>query len=260
MLWPTELLPYKEQAYYTRKKIFIGGVRLAFHFSNTPKSVIPIAMGKLATTKPVLIMLFGFPGSGKTHFASELSRDMKAAHVQADRIRAELFDQPRYDKAEDSVVLHIMEYMTESFLNAGVNVIFDLNAARVVQRRALRDIARKAKGQGLIVWLQIDQDSALYRLSQRDRRRSDDKYARPYTKEAFKLAVGAMQKPQNEDYVVVSGKHPYSMQKNALVKKLYDLKVIQADTVSSNVVKPGLVNLVPAAGRVDHERRNVVIR
>jgi predicted kinase len=217
-------------------------------------------MGKLITNKPVLIMLFGFPGSGKTHFASELSKAMGAAHVQADRIRAELFENPRYDKQEDAVVTHLMEYMAEEFLNAGVNVVFDANAVRLVQRRALREVARKVKGQTLLVWIQIDQESAMARLAGRDRRRNDDKYARAYTKEAFKLQVGAMQKPQQEDYVVVSGKHTFAMQRNALVKKLYDLGVISSDTAVNNVAKPGLVNLVPTAGRVDMQRRNVTIR
>ena len=230
------------------------------HFSREVKSVIPIAMGKLSTNKPLLIMLYGFPGAGKTHFAAELSKAMGAAHVQGDRVRAELFEKPRYDKQEDGVVTHLMEYMTEEFLNAGVNVIFDANATRLVQRRALREIARKVKGQTLLVWVQIDQESAMARLAGRDRRRNDDKYARSYTKEAFKLAVGSMQKPQQEDYVVISGKHTFTSQRNAIVKKLYDLGVISTDTAVSNVAKPGLVNLVPTAGRVDMQRRNVIIR
>jgi predicted kinase len=217
-------------------------------------------MGKLTPNKPVVIMLFGYPGAGKTHFAGELSRAMNAAHIQGDRIRSELFEKPQYSKQEDEIVNHLMEYMAEEFLSAGVSVIFDTNANRLVQRRALRDIARKIKGQSLIVWLQIDQESALARLSGRDRRRSDDKFARPYTKEEFKLQVGSMQKPQNEDYVVISGKHTFAMQQNAIVKKFYDLGVISTDTAANNVAKPGLVNLVPTAGRVDMKRRNVIIR
>lgn len=217
-------------------------------------------MGKLHANTPVLIMLFGYPGAGKTHFARELSKSMEVAHVQADRIRFELFEKPQYTKQEDEIVTHLMEYMTEEFLSAGISVIFDTNATRLVQRRALREIARKMKAKTLIVWLQTDQESAMARLAARDRRRNDDKFARPYTKEEFKLAVGAMQKPQNEDYVVISGKHTFPMQRSAIVKKLYDLGVISANTTAANVAKPGLVNLVPTAGRVDPSRRNVIIR
>ncbi len=217
-------------------------------------------MGKIVTTKPVLIMLYGVPGSGKTHFAADLAKSLGAAHIQGDRIRYELFEQPRYDKQENEIVNHLMEYMAEEFLNAGVNVIFDTNTDRLVQRRALRDIAARVKGQSLIVWLQIDKESAFQRLKKRDRRRSGDKYTRVHTAATFKETVANMQNPKNEDYVVVSGKHTATMQRSTLVKKLYEIGVIPADNVSSNVAKPGLINLVPSAGRVDLERRNVIIR
>lgn len=217
-------------------------------------------MGKINTTKPVLITLFGYPGSGKTYFATELAKSMGAAHIQGDRIRYELFEQPRYDKQENEIVNHLMEYMAEEFLSAGVNVIFDTNADRLVQRRALREITGKVKGQSLIVWLQIDKESAFQRLSKRDRRRNSDKYARPHTKETFKEVVAAMQNPKHEDYIVVSGKHTAAMQRSAVVKKLYDLGVASADNVANNVAMPNLVNLVPTAGRVDLQRRNVIIR
>lgn len=206
-------------------------------------------------------MMYGLPGAGKTHFASELAKTMQAAHVQADRIRYELFEEPRYDKQEDEIVAHLMEYMAEEFLSAGVNVIFDTSATgRLVGRRALRDLARKHKSECLIVWLQIDQETAAQRIAHRDRRRNNDKFAKPYTKTSFNEAIGALQNPKNEDFVVASGKHTFAMQKTALIKKLYAMGVVNADNVSANVAKPGLVNLVPAAGRVDMQRRNVVIR
>lgn len=217
-------------------------------------------MSKLVTNKPVLIMLYGLPGSGKTHFAQELTEVLNAAHVQGDRIRHELFEQPRYDKQENGVVTHLMEYMAQEFLNAGVSVIYDTNAMRLVQRRAVRDIARKSKAEPMMVWLQIDNDSAYARTSTRDRRRSADKYARAYSREEFNQIVVNMQRPQHEDYIVVSGKHTFPMQRSAIVKKLYDMKLISADSTANNVTKPGMVNLVPTAGRVDMNRRNVIIR
>src|SRR5882762_11283678 len=110
-------------------------------------------MNKIVLTRPLLILLYGFPGAGKTYFAKQLSESLGAAHVNSDRFRYELFAQPRYDKQEDEVIRHLMEYMTEEFLSAGVSVIYDANATRLTQRRALRDMARKAHVQPLLVWL-----------------------------------------------------------------------------------------------------------
>src|SRR3989344_8227855 len=126
-------------------------------------------MNKIIPSKPLFIVLYGFPGSGKTHFARQLCETIHAAHVNGDRLRYELFDQPRYDKREDDVVEHIMQYMAEEFLNAGLSVIYDVNAMRINKRRTLRDMARKVHAEPLLIWLQIDSDSAFARVSKRDR-------------------------------------------------------------------------------------------
>ena len=220
-------------------------------------------MSKVTSTKPIFVMMYGYPGAGKTHFARQLSETLNAAHVHGDRIRGELFTEPRYDKQENELVNHLMLYMTEEFLNAGVSVVFDANASRLTQRRELRNIARRTKSESLLVWLQIDAESAYARLGTRDRRKSDDKYAAPYTRESFTKFIQTMQNPKNEDYVVVSGKHTYNTQRSAVIKKLYELGAIAIDNASSGVVKPGLVNLVPnqlRGGRVDNTRRNILIR
>ncbi|MBP9761852.1 AAA family ATPase [Candidatus Saccharibacteria bacterium] len=55
-------------------------------------------MGKLQPTKPLLVLLYGMPGSGKTFFARQLCDQISAAHVQGDRIRDEIFENPTYSK------------------------------------------------------------------------------------------------------------------------------------------------------------------
>lgn len=221
-------------------------------------------MTKLSPNKPLLIMLYGYPGSGKTHFSRQLSETIGAAHVQGDRIRSELFERPRYDKQENDIVYHLTEYMTTEFLKAGVSVVFDTNAMRLTERRELRSLAAKCKAQPLLIWLQIDADSALARLSGRDRRKNDDKYAVTYDANSFKNYIGHMQNPSpTEEYIVISGKHHFNTQKNAIIKRLYESGLVDTTALSgSGVVMPGLVNLVPnqAAGRVDMTRRNITIR
>ncbi len=219
-------------------------------------------MSKVQLNRPVLVTLYGYPGAGKTALARQISVDLGAAHLQADRIRFELFDEPQYDKKENELITNLMEYMAEEFLRAGLSVIWDTNAGRAMERRTLRDMARKAKAQTLVVWVQIDIESAFTRVVNRDRRRIDDKFARAMDRTTFESLQTYMQNPSNlDDYVVVSGKHTYNTQKSAVIKKLYDLGII---TASSNpaTVKPGLVNLIPnpLAGRFDKSRRNIIIR
>lgn len=219
-------------------------------------------MSKVTPNTPLLILLYGFPGSGKTYLARQLTEQMNIAHVHADRIRNELFEEPRYDKEENQVVDHLMDYMTGQFLNAGTSVIFDVNATRAVERRRLRDMARKYKATPILVWQQIDTETAFQRASKRDRRRADDKYAPATDRAEFERIAGSMQNPNNEDYVVVSGKHIATIQVGALIRYFKEQGLVSMSAEGDQkMVKPGLVNIVPSyTGRVDLSRRNINIR
>jgi predicted kinase len=230
---------------------------------NSGSIIYTMSSHKITLTKPVLICLYGFPGSGKSYVSRNLSDVVQLAHVSGDRIRSELFENPRYDTQENAIVTHLMNYMTHEFLNAGVSVVYDTNSLRVTQRRTLRELARSNRSEYMLIWLQIDPDSAFARTQDRDRRTIDDRFAQPQDNNTFSHMLSGMQNPQQgEDYLVISGKHTFTTQKNAIVNRLYQIGLISTDVVQHSVAKPGLVNLVPNphAGRVDLSRRNIVIR
>ncbi len=218
-------------------------------------------MAKIYPSKPFLLLVYGYPGSGKTYFSRQFSENVQAAHMQADRIRGELFETPRYDKQENEVVAQIMDYMTEEFLSAGLSVVYDVNAMRTSQRLVLRDLARRFRTQPILVWFQLDPETAFSRSVKRDRRRADDKYAATWDRTTFDSMISRMQNPtSSEGYIVVSGKHLFNMQQSAVISKLRTMGVLSQDDANPHVIKPGLVNLVPNQGRVDMTRRNISIR
>jgi predicted kinase len=218
-------------------------------------------MAKIYPTKPFLLLFYGYPGAGKTYFARQFCENVQAAHIQADRVRGELFEEPRYDKQENEIVTQLMDYMTAEFLSAGLSVAYDVNAMRSKQRRALYDMAYKCHAQPILVWFQMDQETAFSRSIKRDRRRADDKYAATWDRTTFEDIAGHMQNPSaSEGYVVISGKHLFNMQQSAVIGRMREKGILAHDDTSSRVIKPGMVNLVPNQGRFDATRRNISIR
>jgi len=221
-------------------------------------------MKKLFLREPVLIYLFGMPGSGKSFLSRHLAEEYNLAHVSSDQLRDTLFDNPRYDKAENQIVTNLMDLMADQFLNAGIGVIYDISASRLPQRRKMRDFARKHKIKDLMIWLQIDPETAWSRSTNRDKRKLDDKFNEPITEQQFKQSVNQMQTPINEDSLVISGKHLFSSQKAAIQKRFISMGLITPEDLGHKIGKPELVNLVSKAqisgGRVNLSRRNIIIR
>jgi len=219
-------------------------------------------MAKVSLSKPTLICFYGYPGSGKSYVARNLEGALAIAHVSGDRIRHELFRQPRYDAQENAVITHLMNFMTDEFLRAGVSVAYDTNAMRAGQRRKLRELARKHHAKYILIWLQTDQENAFERTQRRDKRTQDDRFSEAQSKTSFEEQISLMQNPQSdEDYLVISGKHNFATQKNAILNRLYQIGLVDAASIQSHVAKPELINLVPNpnAGRVDYNRRNINI-
>lgn len=214
---------------------------------------------QLSPKRPIIVMMYGYPGAGKTSFARQLSEELGLVHLQEDKIRHELFGAQASDKA----VRKVMNYMTRELLKAGVSLVFDAEVLRTSERTAIRNIAFETKAASLLVWLQVDPETTFMRTAKRDRRKAEDKYADEYTEEEYRQILAYMQNPNLEDYIVVSGKHTFHSQRSTVIKKLYDLGIITPEGASHNVVKPELINLVPKPviqKRSGIVQRNISIR
>jgi hypothetical protein len=79
----------------------------------------------------------------------------------------------------------------------------------------------------------------------------------------FRELLGGMQNPDlTEPYLVLSGKHVFNTQKNAVIRYLAEKRLIDLESTAHQLSKPGLINIVPnpSAGRVDMTRRNINIQ
>lgn len=208
--------------------------------------------------------MYGLPGSGKSYVARQISDLLGMVHINSDQLRSELFEHPKHDKIENQTVTHLMDFMTEEFLKAGVSVVYDISVSRINDRRALRDLARNSGASELLIWMQIDADTAKQRSTNRDHRKLDDKYSTVINDDIFGKYTKALQNPQNEKYLVLSGKHIFNTQKTAILRRMQDLGLLNDELIKQKIAKPEMVNLISRAqaqaDRIDYSKRSIIIR
>lgn len=218
---------------------------------------------KLTMAKPFILMMYGFPGVGKSAFAKQLAEELGVIHLQEDRVRVDLFGENSSAGAYKGAK-KVVNYMAQNFLKNGISVIYDSSTIRSSERKKVRELAHANKAESLLVWLQTDPETAFDKAAKRDRRKSEEKYSAEYDEQTYREILSHMQNPElNENYIVVSGKHTFHSQRSAVIKKLYDLGVIAPDDIGNHVVKPGLTNLIPKPAPKTHDgmiNRNIFIR
>jgi predicted kinase len=218
---------------------------------------------KITPNKPFVLMFYGYPGAGKSTFAREFAKDFNnLTHLYYDQMATELSEQmSRMGQNEPALSKILYDYMAKQLLQKGDSILLDINLSKRSDRKKYMKLALENKATPVLVWLQIDPDTAYSRIRKRDRRKTEDKYSKDYSINEYKNIISNSSNPVNEDYVVISGKHTYKSQASAVLKKLVDLKVLTREQLSSRVVKPELVNLVPNTNnRPDLGRRNISIR
>ncbi len=219
---------------------------------------------KTLAKKPFLLILYGYPGSGKSTFARQFAGEVQnTIHINTDKVHKELGRELKR-KGVDNLDIYdpLVEYMTREYVKSGFNVILDMPMSKKSERRRIQNLSKDLNVKIVMAWLQIDADSAFDRLKKRDKRKINDKYARNYTRSEFESAVNSSQNPNGEDYVVISGKHAFNTQKLAVTKRLREMGIVGSEFAINRSIKPELVNLIPQTlrGRGDIKRRDISIR
>lgn len=81
--------------------------------------------GNFGDAPPVLILLSGLPGSGKTTFAKELATRLPFEHIESDAIRLAMRPVPTYSFAESGAVFARADAAARKALACGRHALID---------------------------------------------------------------------------------------------------------------------------------------
>lgn len=209
-------------------------------------------MKSLSLSKPLILVVVGLPGSGKSFFARQFSETFSAPAVNIDRLRHVLYPEPIFSKAEQEVIDSLSGYEIDELLKTKKTFIVDGGGWTKSQRAALRKKAHAAGFETLLVWVQTDQNTTKYRSMKRSNRRKDDQYNTSLSGSQYDQLAKRFSPPAaNEPSVVISGKHTYPTQARVVLKKLVAPRVTDTKTI---------VNHADRAPDASPPRRNVIIR
>lgn len=209
-------------------------------------------MKSLSLSKPLILIIVGLPGSGKSFFAKQFSETFSAPSVSYDRLRFVIFPGQDFTKDEQSTIDQVANFEMDELLKTKKTFIVDGGG---LTRSHRLEIRKKAQAKGydtLLVWVQTDQNTAKYRSMKRSSRRKDDKYNTSLTGQQYEQLAKRFSPPSsNEASIVISGKHTYATQARVVLKKLVTPRANDTQTI---------VNHANRSPNASSPRRNVIIR
>jgi predicted kinase len=154
---------------------------------------------------PVLFLMLGYPGAGKTTAALEIHKASGATHLWADHIRRERFDPPTYTHQENIQLYSHLNELAAELLAAGNSVIFDTNFNFYKDREHLRKIAEAHGARNILVWVTTPKDIARQRAI-KDAHQQTTRILGNMPLKDFERMSGNLQPPrEGEPYVEIDG-------------------------------------------------------
>ncbi|XUX01404.1 MAG: ATP-binding protein [Dehalogenimonas sp.] len=116
------------------------------------------------TEYPVLVVLVGLPGSGKSHFASRLIEKIPAIVLESDFLRKSLVRKPVYSQFESFRLFQAIHELIKELLSAKYSVVLDATNLSEDSRRPLAVIARETGTKIILVHMNTPREVAEERL------------------------------------------------------------------------------------------------
>lgn len=180
-------------------------------------------MKSLSLTKPHLIIMVGLPGSGKSFFAEKFAETFHIPYVCQHKI-----DELSTENSQALAQLLLIE-----LLKTNQSILFEGSAESRTERIALFKTARTAGYEPLLVWVQVDLQTAKDRSTAAKKINSSDEFDK---RSKHFTPPSSIEKP-----LVISGKHTYASQAKVVLKKLSSprAEISAQATAPKRILPPG---------------------
>ena len=180
-------------------------------------------MESLSLSSPLVVVVVGPPGAGKSFFAEHFADTFGAALVSIDKIRWTLFANHTYSDNENAMVGQIAELMLNELWRAGKTFVIDGGYNSRKSRDNLSRIAKKRGFRPLFIIVQTDAPTAKRRALKRNPADAIDHFKQSLTTDEFAKQTAAYEPPAvDQSAVVISGKHAYASQARVVLKKIVE--------------------------------------
>ena len=118
---------------------------------------------------PVLVVISGLPGTGKSHFSRQLAEHVPLAMLESDALRKVLVPSPTYSASESSRLFWLINALIGDLLDPGVPVLLDATNLVEAHRKRLYTIADQRNVKLILVRVEAPPEVVRERLAGRNR-------------------------------------------------------------------------------------------
>ncbi|MCL2444519.1 ATP-binding protein [Candidatus Saccharibacteria bacterium] len=164
-------------------------------------------------SKAHLIMIYGVAGSGKSFFARKFVEVFRAAYLDVNGLRYDIFPKPQFDEEEGRAVRHVGICVLKNLLLGGQTTVLEGGIDTKKERDEIRKLAEEAGYNTMLLWVQTDEITAKKRIAERKTEKM--------TRRQFEEVVERTEAPKaKEGAIVISGKHTFQTQMKVALGQL----------------------------------------
>lgn len=177
-------------------------------------------MKQLTLNRPLILIIIGLPGAGKSFFARQFAETFGVACISENYVRSTLFSAPQFSREENAIIENLQQYMLGELVKTKRTFLLDGGCETRAQRLWVEKLAQQNGYDTLNIWVQTDEATAKLRATKRGNKKPEDLNSHSLSADQFQQFSKRFALTTRETYIVISGKHTYNTQARTVLRKL----------------------------------------